>query len=253
MPPPATHRLTWLRSPASSWRGVAPGRRTGAYCALWSSPSGGERTSCWPPVSEFSITRDVTISCFSSSPTWGFGKHDRRRDFQPLLAERGSGRPRRWCFNLDPRPVQDGQAVTAADVAFTYDAYTDTLVNSSFRSSLRQIAAVTTRDSLNGRVPVPAALSRDVLRCVYHLRILPRIPARGAARSVACTTFGRAPLATGPTASSRGRRREHRARRGLDFFLGRPHLRRVIWRFTSDQQVAVTPAACGPRGRRGSY
>src|SRR6267142_5774655 len=124
---------------------------TGELCGTMVIASGGEPDILLPPVSGFAITRDVTDQLFLKLADLGpSGNTIGDEDFQPQLAERWEwDAPTTLVFHLDPRARwQDGQPVTAADVAFTYDAYTDTLVNSSFRSSLRQVAAVTTRDSL---------------------------------------------------------------------------------------------------------
>ncbi len=137
--------------------------------------------------------------------------------------------------------------VTAADVAFTYDAYTDTLVNSSFRSSLRHIAAVTTRDSLTVVFRFRQRYPEMFYDAVYHMRILPAHLLREVPREQwRSTAFGRAPVGDGPyrfVAWKAGESIELAA--DSAFFLGRPHLRRVIWRFTPDQQVAVTQLLAG--------
>ena len=223
---------------------------TGEYCGTMVIASGGEPDILLPPVSEFSITRDVTDQLFLKLADLGAsGNTIGDEDFQPQLAQRWEwDTPTTLVFHLDPRARwQDGPAVTAADVAFTYDAYTDTLVNSSFRSSLRHIAAVTTRDSLTVVFRFRQRYPEMFYDAVYHLRILPahllREVPRDQWRSVA---FGRAPVGDGPyrfVAWKAGESIELAA--DSTFFLGRPHLRRVIWRFTPDQQGAVTQLITG--------
>src|SRR5207237_8472910 len=126
-------------------------RCTGESCGTLVIASGAEPDILLPPVSEFSITRDVTDQLFLKLADLGpSGNTIGDEDFQPQLAERWEwDAPTTLVFHLDPRARwQDGRAVTAADVAFTYDIYTDSLVRSPFRPSLRHLAAVTTRDSL---------------------------------------------------------------------------------------------------------
>src|SRR5205809_825216 len=175
---------------------------TGEYCGTMVIASGGEPDILLPAVSEFSITRDVTDQVFLKLADLGAsGSSIGDEDFQPQLAQRWEwDAPTTLVFHLDPRARwQDGQAVTAADVAFTYDAYTDALVNSSFRSSLRQIAAVTTRDSLTVVFRFRQRYPEMFYDAVYHLRILPahllREVPRDQWRSAA---FGRAPVGDGP-------------------------------------------------------
>ncbi len=210
---------------------------TGEYCGTIVIASGGEPDILLPPVSEFSITRDVTDQLFLKLADLGpSGNTIGDEDFQPQLAERWEwDAPTTLVFHLDPRARwQDGQAVTAADVAFTYDAYTDSLVNSSFRSSLRHIAAVTTRDSLTVVFRFRQRYPEMFYDAVYHLRILPAHLLREIPRNQwRSAPLGRAPVGDGPyrfVAWKAGESIELAA--DSTFFLGRPHLRRVIWRFT---------------------
>lgn len=228
-------------------------RRTecaGDYCGTLVIAAAGEPDILLPPVSEFATTRDVSDQLFLKLADLGpSGNTVGDEDFQPQLAERWEwDAPTTLVFHLDPRARwQDGQAVTAADVAFTYDAYTDTLVNSSFRTSLRHVAAVTTRDSLTVVFRFRQRYPEMFYDAVYQMRILPahllRELPRDQWRSAA---FGRAPVGDGPyrfVAWKAGESIELAA--DSTFFLGRPHIRRVIWRFTPDQQVAVTQLIAG--------
>src|SRR5207302_8764588 len=123
---------------------------SGEYCGTLVIASGGEPDILLPPVSEFAITRDVTDQLFLKLADLGLsGNTIGDEDFQPQLAERWEwDAPTTLAFHLDPRARwQDGHAVTSADAAFTYDAYTASLLNSSARSTPRHIPAATTRDS----------------------------------------------------------------------------------------------------------
>src|SRR5438093_13705731 len=223
---------------------------SGEYSGTMVIAAGGERDILLPPVSEFSITRDVTDQLFLKLADLGpSGNTIGDEDFQPQLAERWEwDAPTTLVFHLDPRARwHDGQAVTAADVAFTYDAYTDTHVNPTFRSSLPQIAAVTTRDSLTVVFRFRQRYPEMFYDAVYHLRILPAHLLRELPRTQwRSAPFGRAPVGDGPyrfVAWKAGESIEIAA--DSTFFRGRPHLRRVIWRFTPDQQVAVTQLIAG--------
>src|SRR6266566_4867532 len=175
---------------------------TGDYCGTLVIATGGEPDVLLPAVSDRSITRDVTDQLFLKLADLGpSGNTIGDEDFQPLLAERWEwDTPTTLVFHLDPRARwQDGRAVTAADVAFTYDIYTDSLVSSPFRPSLRHIAAVTTRDSLTVVFRFRHRFPEMFYAAVYHMRILPshllREVPRGQWRSAA---FGRAPVGDGP-------------------------------------------------------
>ena len=223
---------------------------TGEHCGTLVIAAAGEPDILLPPVSEFATTRDVTEPIFLKLADLGLsGNTVGDEDFQPQLAERWEwDAPTTLVFHLDPRARwQDGQAVTAADVAFTYDVYTDSLVNSPFRSSLRQISAVTTRDSLTVVFRFRQRYPEMFYDAVYHMRIMPAHLLRELPRDQwRSTPFGRAPVGDGPyrfVSWKAGQSIELAA--DSTFFLGRPHIRRLIWRFTPDQQVAVTQLLAG--------
>jgi peptide/nickel transport system substrate-binding protein len=223
---------------------------TGEYCGTLVIASAGEPDILLFPVSDRAITRDVSDQLFLKLADLGLsGNTIGDEDFQPQLAARWEwDAPTTLVFHLDPRARwQDGQAVTAADVAFTYDAYTDTLVNSPFRPALRNIAAVTTRDSLTVVFRFRQRYPEMFYDAVYHMRILPAHLLREVPRDQwRSTAFGRAPVGDGPyrfVAWKAGESLELAA--DSTFFLGRPRIRRVIWRFTPDQTVAVTQLIAG--------
>src|SRR6266581_4697278 len=151
-------------------------------------------------------------------------------------------------FHLDPRARwQDGRRVTAADVVFTYDAYNDERVNSPYRTGLHWISAVTSRDSLTAVVRFRRRYPEMFYDAVFHMRILPGHLLRNIPRDQwRSTAFARAPVGDGPyrlVAWKAGENLELAA--DSTFFLGRPHIRRLIWRFTPDLQVAVTQLVAG--------
>src|SRR5437899_6639064 len=128
-------------------------------------------------------------------------------------------------FHLDPRAHwQDGQPVTAADVAFTFDIYTDSTVNSPFRSNLRTISAVTTRDSLTPVFRFHARYPEMFYDAVYHMRILPAHLLRPVPRTQwRSAAFGRA-----PRSEERRVGKECRSRRATDDAKRRDSRRRTL-------------------------
>src|SRR5258708_33510175 len=108
----------------------------GEHCGTLVIATAGEPNILLPPVSDLSITRDVTEQLFLNLADLGMsGNTVGDEDFQPRLAERWEwDAPTTLVFHLDARARwQDGRPVTAADVAFTYDAYTDPAGASPFR------------------------------------------------------------------------------------------------------------------------
>src|SRR2546422_132614 len=147
--PSATVRLTAL----SVLLFVACAHRegcTGDYCGTLVIATAGEPESLLPPVITSAVGLAVADQLFLKLADIGLSTNTvGDEDFQPQVAERWE-----WAdsvtlvFHLDPRARwQDGRAVTALDVAFTFDAYNDPAVNPPFRSSVRAISAVTARDS----------------------------------------------------------------------------------------------------------
>jgi peptide/nickel transport system substrate-binding protein len=222
----------------------------GDYCGTLVIAATGEPDVLIPPVSELAITRDVGDQLFLKLADLGpSGNTIGDEDFQPVLAQRWEwAGPVTLVFHLDPRARwQDGRPVTAADVEFTYHVYTDSLVNSPFRSVLRRVSAVTARDSLTAvfrfREPYPEMF----FDAVYQVRILPSHLLRSIPRDQWRTAaFGRAPVGDGPYRFI-GWKAGESLELGADstFFLGRPHVRRVIWRFTPSLPVAVTQVLAG--------
>src|SRR6059036_297310 len=223
---------------------------TGEYCGTMVIASGGEPDILLPPVSPASVTRDVTDQLFLKLADLGMsGNTIGDEDFQPQLAERWEwDGPVTLVFHLDPRAHwQDGPAVTAADVVFTYDVYTDSLVSSPYRSALRLISAVTARDSLTAVFRFRERYPEMFYDAVYHMRILPAHLLRTIPRDQwRSAPFGRAPVGDGPyrfVAWKAGESLELAA--DSTFFLGRPHIRRLIWRFTPNLDVAVKQVIAG--------
>lgn len=223
---------------------------SGDYCGTLVFVTGGEPDLLLPPVTEQSAARDIYDQIFLKLADLGLSTNTvGDRDFEPLLAARWEwDDPLTLVFHLDPRARwQDGQPVTAADVAFTFDAYTDEQVNSSFRSSLRAISTVTARDARTAVFRFRRRYPEMFYDAVYHLRILPAHRLRTTPRNQWATApFGRAPVGSGPYRFVEWRAGE-RIELGADstFFLGRPRIRRLIWRFTPDHQVAVTQLVAG--------
>src|SRR5262249_11142811 len=164
-------------------------------------------------------------------------------DFQPLLAQKWEwDGPLTLVFHLDPRArSQDGAPVTPSDAAFTFTPYTDSRVASPFRPKLRRVASVPQRDSLTAVFRFKERYPEMFYDAVYHMRILPAHLLRPVPRDQWRTApFGRKPIGSGPyrfVAWQPAPSIELAA--DTTFFLGRPGVRRLIWRFTPNLQVAV--------------
>src|SRR6266567_1259525 len=220
------------------------GSCSGDYCGALVIVAPGEPDFLLPPVASAAISRDVTDQLFRKLADIGMsGNTIGDEDFQPDLAQRWEWQgPLTLVFHLDPRARwQDGQPVTAADVEFTFNAYTDSAVGSPFRPKLLRIASVTQRDSLTTVFRFKERYPEMFYDAVYHMRILPAHLLRPVPRDQWKTApFGRQPVGDGPYRFVRWQ-----AAQSIElvadstFFLGRPGIRRLIWRFTPNLQVAV--------------
>jgi peptide/nickel transport system substrate-binding protein len=223
---------------------------TGEYCGTLVIAATGQVETLLPPVATSATDRDVFDQIYlrlaDLAPDGGtIGD----AGFVPQLARAWEwADPLTLVFHLDPRARwHDGPPVTAADVAFTFDAYTDTLVNSTDLPTLAHIASVTATDSATAVFRFRDRYPEMFYDAVFHMRILPAHLLREVPRATWATAeLARAPVGDGPYRFVRWKPGESiELAADSTFFLGRPHLRRLIWRFASDLNTAVTQVAAG--------
>ncbi|HEY3220244.1 MAG TPA: ABC transporter substrate-binding protein [Gemmatimonadales bacterium] len=217
---------------------------TGPNCGTLINAAVAEPATLLPPSSEDIVSNDIDEQLFLKLADVGMSENTvGDEDFQPLLAQKWEwDGPLTLVFHLDARARwQDGQPVTAADVEFTFNAYNDSIVASPFRPKLHRIASVTQRDSLTAVFRFRERYPEMFYDAVYHMRILPAHLLRPVPRDQWRTApFGRQPVGDGPY-----RFVSWQAAQSIElvadstFFLGRPGIRRLIWRFTPNLQVAV--------------
>jgi peptide/nickel transport system substrate-binding protein len=220
----------------------------GDYCGTLVFAAVSEPDVLLPPSSSSVLARDVHDQIFLKLADIGMELNTLGdAGFVPQLAQHWQ-----WedsltlVFHLDPRARwQDGPAVTAADVAFTFEAYNDPNVTSS--PPLRYIASVTARDSATAVFTYKRRYPEAFFDAVFHMRILPRHLLSDVPREQWATApFGRAPVGDGPY-----RFVEWKQGQSLElvadstFFLGRPHIRRLIWSFGPDVNVATNKVVAG--------
>ncbi len=229
---------------------TARGGCSGDYCGTLVIAAAGEPDILLPPITQLAVARDASDQLFLKLADVGMPANTIGDDgFVPQLAARWD-----WTdsvtltFHLDPRAKwQDGVPVTAADVAFTFDIYSDSTVDSPARSSLREIVAVTAHDSLTAVFRFRRPYAEMFYDAVYHMRVLPAHLLRDVPRTAwQAAPFGRQPVGDGPYRFVRWKAGESlELAADSTFFLGRPHLRRLIWRFTPNLDVAVTQLVAG--------
>ncbi len=156
--------------------------------------------------------------------------------------------PRTVVFTLHPEARwHDGTAVTADDVAFTFDVYRDTLVGSPYAPRLSQVASVNPRDVHTVAFHFRQQYAEMFFDAVYHMRILPRHLLDTVPRAqLAAHPIGRKPVGSGPYRFVRWNAGQSIELAGdSTFFLGRPGIPRIIWRFSADVGTAVAQFLAG--------
>jgi peptide/nickel transport system substrate-binding protein len=221
------------------------GSCTGSYCGTVINAAIAEPSTLLPPSTEDVVAGDIGEQLFLKLADVGMSTNTvGDEDFQPLLAQSWEwDGPTTLVFHLDPRARwHDGQRVSAADVEFTFDAYKDSVVASPFRAKLRRIASVTQRDSLTAVFRFRERYPEMFYDAVYHMRILPAHLLRSVPRDQWKTApFGRQPVGSGPYRFVRWESAQSiELVADSTFYLGRPGIRRLIWRFTPNLQVGVT-------------
>src|SRR5438105_2997323 len=130
-----------------------------------------------PPVVQTIVGAAVSDQIFLKLADIGLGLNTvGDSGFVPRLARSWKFEdPLTLAFTLDPRARwQDGVPVTAADVAFTFDVYRDTLVPAHARPLLDRIASVTARDERTAVFRFRHAYAEQFYDATHQMRILPR-------------------------------------------------------------------------------
>jgi peptide/nickel transport system substrate-binding protein len=152
--------------------------------------------------------------------------------------------PLTWRFHLRPGARwQDGRPVTADDVVFSFDAFSDSTLDAGARSYLAGRTRVTAEDSATVRIAFTELSPEQLYDATYHVRVFPRhiwdsIPrARWASDTALAHLVGSGPYRLQEW--QRGRFLSlvaDSARAGADRV---PAIRRAVWRFAPDPDAAL--------------
>lgn len=210
----------------------------------------GDADLLLPPVATEQLAAHVTERIF---PRLAEMKLDLVTDddsgFVPVIARSWERRdPTTIVFHLDPRARwQDGQRITASDVVYTFGVYNDPATKSPYRVNVEPIADVVREDSLTVIFRFRRRYPEQLYDATYQMKILPShlLDSIPHAR-LASSAFALHPVGAGPF---RFLAWEHGAQITLiadtTWFLGRPHLSRIVWRVMPDVSAAVTALLAG--------
>ena len=202
----------------------------------------GEPPSVLPPLAVETVGRDVGDLVFERLADLAPGGVPiDTAAYRPRLAARWERvDSRAWRFRLRPGARwHDGRPVTAADVAFSFEAYADTTIAALAQPYVAGRMTATAEDSATVLVRFAESYPEQLYDATYHVRVLPShvwsaVP-RG--RWAADTALARL-VGSGPY-------RVREWRRGESLLLERTAAdlksapRRVLWRFGGDPDAAL--------------
>ncbi len=210
----------------------------------------GDADLLLPPVATTQLAVHVTERLF---PRLAELKPDLVTDddsgFAPSLARSWERRdPTTLVFRLDPRARwQDGRRITASDVVYTFGVYNDPATQSPYRVNVEPIADVLREDSLTVIFRFRRPYPEQLYDATYQMKILPShlLDSIPHAR-LASSAFAHHPVGAGPfrfLAWEPGA--EIMLLADTTWFLGRPHLSRIVWRIMPDVSTSVTGLLAG--------
>jgi peptide/nickel transport system substrate-binding protein len=137
----------------------------------------GEPSTLVPPLVSETVARDISDQIYErlASLAPGAAPID-PQGYRPGLAERWERLDSLTLrFHLRPRARwQDGQPVTADDVVFSFDAFSDSTLGSGAQSYLAGRVRTTVEDSLTVRIAFTERSPEQLYDATYHVRVLPK-------------------------------------------------------------------------------
>jgi len=236
--------LTLVAAVATACRKDAPSARGTADGGTLIISSGSDATILFPPLTINVTSAQVEAQIFEHLADPGPELN--------MIGDAGwEGRlARSWSWSPDSLSIafridsmarwQDGPPVRAADVAFTYDVYTDSAVGSPVAPLLEEIDSVTVRDSLTAVFWFSRRSPEQFATAAFQMRILPEHLLSSVDRKgLASSGFARDPVGSGPFRFVRWVPRQViELEANTKYHLGRPHLDRVIWSIAPDYNAA---------------
>ena len=205
-----------------------------------------EPSSLVPPLVGETVGRDISDQIFERLAYLQPGASPIDvRSYRPGLAEKWERIDSlSWRFRLRPRARwQDGRPVTAGDVVFSFEAFSDSTLDAVARGDLAGRVRATAEDSGTVRITFAEPSPEQLYHATYHVRILPRhvwdsIPRnRWAADTNLAHLVGSGPYRI--QSWQRGRAltlaADSAGRDGNDL----PAIRRAVWRFAPDPDAAL--------------
>jgi peptide/nickel transport system substrate-binding protein len=203
----------------------------------------GEPSSILPPLVQETVGRDIGDQVFEHLAELAPGKAPiDLAAYRPGLADQWSRVDSlTWRFRLRPGARwHDGQPVTAEDVRFSFDAFSDSVLGAPARSYLAGRVKVVPENATTFLIRFAEPSPEQLYDATYHVRIFPRHIWDSIPRTdwAADTSLARL-VGSGPYRVERWKRGEFLILAADWSGSRRPSVRSAIWRFTEDPDAAL--------------
>ncbi|HJR49665.1 MAG TPA: peptide ABC transporter substrate-binding protein [Gemmatimonadales bacterium] len=203
----------------------------------------GEPATVLPPLVEESVGRDIGDQIFERLAVLepGAASIDTTA-YRPALASSWERRDSlTWRFHLRPGARwHDGRPVTAEDVRFSFEVFSDSALNAVAQPYLAGRVQVAVEDSATFLVRFAKPSPDQLYDATYHVRVIPRhvwepMPRREWAADTSVARL----IGSGPFRLERWERGQFLVLAADSASEDPPEIRRAIWRFTSDPDAAL--------------
>jgi peptide/nickel transport system substrate-binding protein len=203
----------------------------------------GEPGSILPPLVEETVGRDIGDQVFERlAVLQPAGAPIDTSAYRPALAQRWERLDSlTWRFHLRPEARwHDGRPVTAEDVRFSFEAFSDSGLRSVAQPYLAGRVEVLPEDSATFIIRFAAPSPEQLFDATYHVRVIPRHVWEGIPRaSWAADTSTARLVGSGPFRVERWERGQFLVLAADSAGHEPPGFRRVIWRFSGDPDAAL--------------
>jgi peptide/nickel transport system substrate-binding protein len=215
-------------------------------CGWASIAAVGEPPTIMPALVQETVGRDISDQIYEKLANLTPGRPPiDPQAYQPALAQRWTRVDSlTWRFELRPGARwHDGRPVTSEDVAFSFDAFSDTLLGSAASYTLGGRIRVVPEDSATFLIRFTEPSPEQLYDATYHVRILPRHVWQPLPRAqwASDTALGRL-IGSGPYRLGEWKRGEYLSIRADSSYPKQPGLKRALWRFTADPDAALNLA-----------
>lgn len=207
-----------------------------------------EPSSLLPPLVYETVGRDIGDLIFERlADLKAGGSPVDAAAFVPRLASRWERLDSvTWRFQLRPGARwQDGRPVTADDVRFSFDVFADSVLDAPARMSVTGMR-VLVEDAGTFQIRFPEPYPEQLYDATFHVRIIPAHIWAGVPRDAwsADTSLSRL-VGSGPYRIVHWKRGQHAVLDGDTSASRRPHISRLIWRFTGNPDAAINLVLSG--------